>query len=528
MASMHSSGHVEIQAGVVRQVQEATPRRNVPFHILLLGDFSARASRGVCEPATIASRPVISIDRDNVDQVLGRLGVELHLRQVEGEPAQGTGLVLGFSELDDFLPDRLYDRLGVFQSLRQLRGRLSDPQAFATLAAALMPGTSPPPALPETASTPRPASAPASPTPPSHPPPEDLLESVLERAMSMPDAAVGPARGPWDALVADIIRPYLLPKPDPRQAEYVAAVDQAAAELLRALLHHPAFQALEALWRGVDWLVRRLETDEKVKLFLLDISHEEWAEDLSATELEKAGLYKVLVERAVQTPGGTPWAVLAAAFTFGPTAEHAYQLDRMAVLARQAQAPLVACAQEGLLGCPHLAEHPDPEEWTWQPSESDGRAWEALRRSPDACWLGLAIPRFLLRLPYGPNTAPTERFAFEEMPGVPRHGDYLWGPSSFACALLLGQAYVQSGWSMQPGEIRDIDGLPVHTYSAGPETCMTPCAEVLWSDRAAAAVLQRGLMPLRSYAGRDRIRLERFQSLALPPALLAGRWRHNP
>lgn len=522
MASLRSSGHVEVRAGLARQAHAVTPEPHEPFHILLLGDFSARASRGICEPATIGARPVIALDRDNLDEVLGRLGVELHLRPIEGGPPERTGLVLRFAELEDFAPDRLYERLEVFQSLRQLRSRLSDPQAFAALAEALGLGPSQPQARLA------PPEADVGPMAPALPAPQNLLETVLQHSMPVPDSAWAAPRGPWDALVADIVRPYLLPKPDPRQTEYLAAVDSAAAELLRGIVHHPAFQALEAFWRGLDWLVRRLETDEKLKLFVLDISQREWAEDLSGPKPENAGLHKVLVERGVETLGGTAWAVVAAAFTLGPTAEDARCLGRMAQLARRAQAPFVACAEPRLLGCPSLAEHPDPEDWTWEPLEPDRQAWEQLRRQAEARWVGLALPRFLLRLPYGPKTAPVERFAFEEMPGIPQHEHYLWGPPSFACALLLGQAFAQWGWSLRPGEIREIDGLPVHTYSMPGETCLTPCAEVLWSDRAAAAVLQRGLMPLRSYAGRDRMRLERFQSLALPPALLAGRWRPSP
>lgn len=520
MAPFHASGHMEVRAGPARQAQVAVPQPDEPFHILLLGDFSARASRGSCEPATIAARPVIPIDRDNLDAVLGRLGVELRLRPSKAGPQEGPRLVLRFAELDDFSPDRLYNRLELFQSLRQLRRRLSDPQAFGAIVETLALGTG------EEAARLEPPAAPPASAPPPAPTPQDLLETVLERSLAVPDSAAPP--GPWDALVADIVRPYLLPRPDPRQSAYLAAVDGAAAELLRAILHHPAFQALEALWRGLDWLVRRLETDEKLKLFVLDISQQEWAEDLSGAELENTGLYKLLVERTVETPGGTGWAVIAAAFTFEPAADDARRLGRMAELARKARAPFIACADPRLLGCPSLAEHPDPEDWTWEPSEPDRQGWEQLRRLADARWLGLALPRFLVRLPYGLKTAPIERLAFEEMPAIPRHEQYLWGPPSFACALLLGQAFAHSGWSLHPGEVRDIDGLPVHTYAMGGETCMTPCAEVLWSDRAAAAVLQRGLMPLRSYAGRDRVRLERFQSLALPPALVAGRWRTNP
>ncbi|MCR4415563.1 MAG: type VI secretion system contractile sheath small subunit, partial [Thermoguttaceae bacterium] len=116
-----SFGNLEMRSGT-----PATPRRR--FHIALLGDFSGRASRGLCEPTTLASRRLVKIDRDCLEELFGQLGVELHLR-LPGH--KGPPISIRFRDIDDFHPDRLYERVEVFRSLRELRRRLNDPRTFA-------------------------------------------------------------------------------------------------------------------------------------------------------------------------------------------------------------------------------------------------------------------------------------------------------------------------------------------------------------------------------------------------------------
>jgi len=147
-----------------------------------------------------------------------------------------------------------------------------------------------------------------------------------------------------------------------------------------------------------------------------------------------------------------------------------------------------------------------------------------LRRSSEAAWIGLLLPRFLLRLPYGKNTVPLENFSFEEMPEAPVHQQYLWGNPAFACAYLLAQTFAESGWEMRPGTHAELRGLPLHVYEADGEPQVQPCAEVLMSDADAEWLLDQGMMPLVSVKNEDAVRLLRFQSIAHPPAPLAGGW----
>lgn len=136
----------------------------------------------------------------------------------------------------------------------------------------------------------------------------------------------------------------------------------------------------------------------------------------------------------------------------------------------------------------------------------------------------MALPRFLLRLPYGKKTDPIESFDFEEMPEAPAHEDYLWGNPAFAWAVLLAQSFREYGWEMRPGLHAQIDGLPLHVYEHDGESELKPCAEALLTEEAAAHVLDNGPMPLVSLKGRDAAQLVRFQSIAEPLRSLAGRW----
>src|SRR5215472_4926358 len=117
------------------------------------------------------------------------------------------------------------------------------------------------------------------------------------------------------------------------------------------------------------------------------------------------------------------------------------------------------------VGCRPTHNH----HWAPPGDSRDTRAWGALRKLPEASYAGLALPRFLLRLPYGKETDPAELFDFEEMPQSTAHEDYLWGNPAFVCAALLAQAFSKEGWRMRPGTIRQIDGLPLHAYQENGE-----------------------------------------------------------
>jgi type VI secretion system protein ImpC len=193
--------------------------------------------------------------------------------------------------------------------------------------------------------------------------------------------------------------------------------------------------------------------------------------------------------------------VIAGNYAFGQSELDAQVLGKLAGLARSVGAPFLAEAQ---LHGKDVAEE----------------AWRSLRRSPEARWIGLALPRFLLRLPYGKDTASIDSFPFEEMPES-EHAAYLWGNPAFFCAYLLGKSFLKRGWDLSPIE-RRIDGLPMHVYHEDGEPVAKPCAEVLMTERDASKLLDAGFMPLASLKHEPAALIVRFQSIAEPPAPLAG------
>lgn len=503
-------GSVNLTAG--EESQDARPSSETPFCIAILGDFSGRANRKLFDPKSISERRAVLVDRDNFDEVLSKFGVEIQL-----PIGDGGRLRLQFSELEDFHPDRIFERLAAFEKLRSLRSRLRDPSTFNEAAAELgLASPEPEATAPHTAPLVAPNAARLAST--------SLLDEMIEQTESR--NLDNSAKGKPDE-VREFARraaaQSLVATPDSRQPEILALIDRALSGLMRAVLHNSDFQALEAVWQAIFLLVRQLEISSQLKLYLIDISKQELATDLSsAQDLRATGTYPLLVEKSVETPGAEPWSVIVGNYSLDAGNEDAALLSQMARIAHRAGAPFLAAASPRLIGCSSLASAAHPRDW--KPSPEMAASWAEVRRMPEANAVGLALPRFLLRLPYGKKTSPVEFIDFEEFSDAPVHEDYLWGNPAFAVALLLGQAFADAGWDMCPGALSEIQRLPLHLYTRDGISESKPCAEVLLTEGAVARMIEDGLIPLVSFKGRDSVRIARFQSIAEPRCPLAGRW----
>jgi type VI secretion system protein ImpC len=496
----------------------SAPDPQDPFRILIMGDFTGRANRGITSSGSpLANQRPIRVDRDNFDALMGKLGVNLAL-PVLGPTA--PPVVIGFSELEDFHPDHLFDRLEVFQALKDTRASLENPATFAAVAGDLKKTGI------HAEKTPSPAASKNVPDGKPEPVSGNLLDEIIAQTPGE-QAGTGSIAPPseWQSFLREIVRPHLVSDPHPRQVEMIAAVDAAAGELMRLILHHPDFSALEAAWKALYFLVSRLETDALLKLYLLDISKTELAKDLASVEsLRSTGLFRLLVEQTLETPGADPWAVLIGNYHFEKRVDDIEFLGRIAKIAKASGAPFIAAASDKMVCRDSLSKTPDPDDWEPAANPAAIQAWLALRKLPEAAYIGLALPRFLLRLPYGANTDPVESFDFEEISSPADHESYLWGNAAFACALLLGQSFSSNGWQLRPGDLLDVSNLPLYLYKAEAESKLLPCAETLLTQRAAEMILDYGLMPLLSFLDQDTVRLARFQAITSPLTRLAGRW----
>lgn len=490
--SMHFGDQTQPQAA------ELTPR--TPFRIAILGDFTGRENR---QTATNGAIKPIRVDRDNVESLPGKLGAALSLTPL----GTSTGkIALTFETLEDFEPDQLFDKVPLFEELRKIRRQLQSNATFAQAAEKVRSWGK----LSETTESPAKSGSDTAPQAAAAQPVGNLLDAVLEETHEQ--------SSDWGDMIQSIVGPYIKPGPPPDQKEYLNAVDRVIGDQMRALLHHPAFQQLEANWRSLDRLIRHLETDQRLQVFLLDVAKEELAIDIGPLE-------KSLRIAADTDSGGEPWAVLAAAYCFGGNAADAQLLGQLGRLASSLAAPLIASATPDLVGAKCLQGTPDPEDdWQTTLDTESAEEWQNVRNHPEARWLGLVFPRYLLRLPYGKSTNPVDTFAFEEMPGQPVHEQYVWGHGAFLVAQALGEAFTADGWDFSPGPV-EIGGLPVHLYvDEDGDSAATPTAECLLTERAVERVADAGLTPLISIRNQDAVRIAGLRSLASSNQPLLGKW----
>src|SRR2546430_3710345 len=367
---------------------DARPSDDVPFRVLLIGDWSGRRNRGLSASSEELSawRPLL-VDRDNLDHLIARLGVKLHL-PLTSDGSQS--LTITFNKLDDFHPDRLFSQLEIFDSLRRTRAKLSNPKTFAESAVEVREWSEPAPVEP-TSSSPLEA-------PPERPPvaasplDENLLDQILAGGSKAPATKLSQPTEEISPEIAELaeaaVKPYLSPDIKADQDQLIEAVDKRLAGNMKAILHHPDFQAIESAWRALGFLVTRLDTGTDLKLYLLNISFDEFKADLQSHEdFRSTALYKLLVEQTLGTSGGIPWAVLVGNFIFDfvtepragrgpqagsplgvgvatgpPTADPAL-IETISLIAEEAGAPFIAGTTSHLLGCESLADTPDPDDW---------------------------------------------------------------------------------------------------------------------------------------------------------------------
>lgn len=524
---------VRLYAREPRPSGEELRRDPSSFHVLVLGDFSGRGlDTSTSEAPPLEERAPLAVDRDDFDDVLRRIGPELRIELATGE--RERTLPVGFEGLQDFHPDRLL-RLPALDELTSHYTRLADDGVSGPSGR-----TSGEPRFPSQEDATGRSDESASTAPPStededgEPGRDDgLLDRVVAET---DDGSAGPGpRGTgreeappddqaFSEYLRELVRPHLVEASgaDPDRRALRDRLQELLADGLRSLLHHPDIQAVESSWRGLRFLVDRVESGSDVRIHLVDVTKAELSRDLERrADGGESRLVGRLVEDRAGTPGAEPWSVLVGLYGFGPAGVDL--LRRLGGLARAAGAPFLAAARPSLAGLPSFEGRPDRSDWR-DPGGGEADAWRGLRSSDVARWLGLGLPRFLLRLPYGPDHAPCGTLPFREVGSPPRHEAYLWGNPALLLAVLLARSWARDRREMRPGSHREVSRLPLHLYPADGGTRAKPCAEMLMPDSVASELMDRGFIPLASVKERGTVRVTRFQSVARPPAGLAGRW----
>ncbi len=467
------------------------------FNLVVMGDFTGRASRGVTEPLT--ARKLLPVDCDHFERAFTQLPAKLTLN--DGAAAQE----LTFQSLDDFHPDKLLARAASLTKLFEARRLLLSPSTAEQgkrLLEAYLGSAIGAEAGPATSGDVKRES-------------DDQTMARLLGGTPPAQAAPAAAGSTVQQFIQKIVSPHVTPAGAPWHQSALAAADLELAKVLRATLHHPDFQALEAAWRGADFLLRRIEAVDAIGMFLLDVTAPELELSLPGDEPSAWPLVRLLRERNIK--------LVISNHAFGQNAENIRALGKLARLSAGIGAALVGTAHPRLAGCDSFGRHPDPDDWKTALPAEDAAAWNAARRLPEANHVALAAPRFLLRQPYGKSGDAIESFPFEELPGEPAHEHFLWGHPALLCACVIAEAIDAADGEMEEVGGGEVGDLPMHKFNDGGETAIKPYAEAWLSERAATRLAACGIMPVLSRKDYNSVQLFDLHSIAAEPARLAIR-----
>src|SRR5277367_3563620 len=197
----------------------------------------------------------------------------------------------------------------------------------------------------------------------------------------------------------------------------VGELDRKLAEQVNMIIHHEEFRKLEGTWRGLYHLVSNTETDEMLKIRVMNVSKQELGKTLKkykGVAWDQSPIFKRVYEDEYGSPGGQPYGCLIGDYYFDHSAPDVELLAGMAQIASAAHAPFISGAAPTVMNMDTWRELSDPRDLTKIFQTPEYAAWRSMRESDDSKYVGLAMPRFLSRMPYGAKTNPVEEFEYEE------------------------------------------------------------------------------------------------------------------
>jgi len=329
-----------------------------------------------------------------------------------------------------------------------------------------------------------------------------LLDQLVESARVKPgDEAYSITKQGIQAFISQLLEPQ-------RSVERVtqATVDDMIADLDRklcaqvdAILHHEQFQKLESAWRSLKFLVDRTNFRENVKIQMLNCSKEKLLDDFEdAADITKSGLYKNVYTAEFGQFGGQPFGAIIANYEFTPGTQDIKLLQYAASVAAMSHAPFIAATGPQFFGVDSFEQLPNLKDLASVFEAPQYAKWNGFRETEDARYVGLTLPHFLLRVPYGPETVPAKKFNYkEDVTGGNK--DFLWGNAAFAFATRLTDSFASYRWCANvigPQGGGTVGDLPIYTYESMGETQNKIPTEVLISERREFELAEQGFIAL--------------------------------
>jgi len=329
-----------------------------------------------------------------------------------------------------------------------------------------------------------------------------LLDDILSETKLTPtDDGYDVTRMGIKALLKELLSPkHQNEKVDKAFADaLIAEIDEKISRQVDVVLHHPDFQKLESAWRGLKFAVDHTDFRENIKVEVLNVSKSDLMTDFEdAPEITKSGLYKIAYTAEYGTFGGKPYGCMFANYEFGPGPQDIQLLQNCAAVSAMAHAPFFAAGGPQFFGDKDFLKLPNLRDLHAIFEGPQYTKWQSFRTSEDSRYVGLCMPRFLLRLPYGNKTQPAKNFSYEE-DVVGRHERYCWGNAAYAMASRIADSFAKFRWCpniIGPQAGGSVEDLPLHQYEAMGEI-QTKCpTEVQISERREFELSEEGFIAL--------------------------------
>ena len=478
----------------------------LPFVVGVLADLSGMPATAL--PA-LAERRFVEVDVDNFDDVLKATKARLCFEVTNTLSGEGTlPIELGFESLDDFSPAAIVRQVAPLQRLMAIRTEVSklgsaggkdgpakrlaeileDPEVQKTMAAAptAAPLATPPAAGVATDADPFAGLLGKGVTP---------LNPVLKKPVIAQSVAslCAAALGQSSLVSSESLKTI---------AALVTELDRRLSGLVNLVLHHDAFRTLEGTWRGLRYLVFNTETDAVLRIAVFNATKPELRTHLvpAVEGAEPAALAVKIGVEPFHKARPQPFAVLVGDYAFDHSGEDLPLLTAFAQIAQAVHAPFLAAAAPSLLGLESWSRVNESRELARVSDGPGYDAWKLFRKSEAARYVGLTVPRFLSRIPYGADKNPVDEFEFEEDTANGNAANYVWSNAAYALATRVTRAFKDYGWTArirghESGGL--VEGLAVDLFPTdrhdGPVERTT---EVALSDRTESGLEECGLIPL--------------------------------
>lgn len=338
-----------------------------------------------------------------------------------------------------------------------------------------------------------------------------LLDAVLKKGFRAKTAdQQSEAKKDIEALLKEVTKgvQFGSKKIDKSIEQRIAAIDEVLSSQLAEIMHHPDFQKLEGSWRGLSYLVFNTNTSTSLKIRVMNATKNELMTDQEdASEFDQTHLFKSIYESEFGTFGGSPFGALLGDYEWGKGPEDVDLLGRISNVAAAAHAPFLTAPSPDLFDLDGWTDLGKPRDLAKIFDRADYTAWNSFRDSEDSRYVGMCMPRFLSRLPYGEETKKVEAFDYEEGVDGTEHNNYCWSNAAYTFAARLTDAFDKHGWCVAVRGVQGgglVEGLPTHNFKTDEGEVALKCpTELAITDRREAELYKLGFMPLLHCKGKD-------------------------